>query len=99
HADPRATRLLNEFQTLPYVPRDWARRAALARPGYFYPSVHRMRGGRERAYWVVTHSIGSHPFSLGARLWINIVHPQDGVPDLTPAQIDARNPRHARLVD
>lgn len=98
HADPRAVRLLNEFQTTPYVPRDWAMRAALARPSYFYPSIHRGRDGRERAYWIVSHSVGSYPLSLGARLWINIVHPQDGNADLTIEQIDARQPRHAKLV-
>jgi transcriptional regulator with XRE-family HTH domain len=98
HADPRAVRLLNEFQVSPYVPRDWAKRAVLARPSYFYPSIHRTRGGRERPYWVVTHSVGSYPLSLGARLWINIVHPQDGVPDFTLAQIEARHPHHAKLV-
>ena len=35
--------------------------------------------------------------ALGARLWINVVYPQDMMPDLTSAQIDARGPRHEKL--
>lgn len=98
HDDPRAVRLLDEFQAQPYVPRDWAKRAALARPSYFYPSVNLRRSGGARDYWVTTHSVGSYPMSLGARLWINVVYPQDMAPDLTVEQIEARNPRHATLL-
>jgi transcriptional regulator with XRE-family HTH domain len=98
HADPRASRFLREFQSLPYVPRDWALRAALARPRYFYPSINRLRDGGEREYWIVSHSIGPYPLALGGRLWLNIVHPKDGAPDLTLEQIAARNPHHAKLV-
>jgi hypothetical protein len=98
HDDPRAVRILEEFQAQPYVPRDWAKRAALARPSYFYPSINLRRSGGSRDYWVTTHSVGSYPMSLGARLWINIVYPQDMVPDLTLSQIEARAPHHAKLV-
>jgi hypothetical protein len=98
HGDPRAARLLEEFQAYPYVPRDWAKRAAMARPSYFYPNIHRMRDGRERPYWVLTFSVGSYPMALGARLWINVVYPQDMVADLTLEQIATRNPRHAKLL-
>ena len=97
HDDPRAVRLLEEFQAHPYVPRDWAKRAALARPSYFYPSINLRRSGGVRDYWVTTHSVGSCPIALGARLWINVVYPQDMMPDLTLAQIDARGPRHEKL--
>lgn len=98
HDDPRAARFLREFQALPYVPRDWALRATLARPRYFYPLVSRMPDGGERTYYITTHSVGPYPLALGARLWINIVHPQDGVADLTLEQIEARKPHHAKLV-
>lgn len=97
HDDPRAGRLLEEFQAQPYVPRDWAKRAAFARPSYYYPSVSRLRDGAMRTYWVTTHSVGSYPMALGARFWLNIVYPQDMAPDLTLAQIEARQPRHAKL--
>lgn len=98
HGDPRAVRLLEQCQTHAYVPRDWARRAALARPSFFYPSINRMRDGRVRDYWVTTSSVGAYPMALSARLWINVVYPQDMVPDLSLAQIEARKPRHAKLL-
>ena len=98
HADPRAVSLLQEFQSYPYVPRDWARRAALARPSYFYPSIYRTRGGGQRTYWVCTHSVGSYPMALGARLWINVVYPQNMRPDFSHDQLQQLNPRHAMLL-
>jgi transcriptional regulator with XRE-family HTH domain len=97
HVDPRAVRLLEEFQAQPYVPRDWARRAAMTRPSFYYQSINRPRRGAVRRYWVTTHSVGPYPMALNARLWINIVYPQDMTPDLTLEQIEARNPRHAML--
>jgi transcriptional regulator with XRE-family HTH domain len=97
HNDPQAEQLIREFQTYPYVPRDWAQRAIQAQPSSHYPTDVRMEGGEVRNYLIVTHSVGAYPFSLGGRLWLSVVYPKDFRPDVSLAELAAAPLSHAKL--
>lgn len=86
-----AERLLQDILATPGIPEDWAQRGARhSSEGHNHSQTMRTGDGALRTLINVHHTVGSTTFVSEPRLIIHAVLPEDGVPDVSLQELQAR---------